>query len=89
VESVSVYNRGRVSAMIRTKVVCTIGPASRSPEALERLVRAGMDVAPLNFSHGTPEEHGRVISRLRRIDGRLGRPVAILQDLAGPTSGSA
>jgi len=70
--------------MIRTKVVCTIGPASRSQEALERLARAGMDVARLNFSHGTAEEHGRVIARLRRIDKRLGRPVAVLQDLAGP-----
>jgi len=70
--------------MIKTKVVCTIGPASRSPEVLERLVLAGMDVARLNFSHGTQEEHGRVIAHLRRISRRLGRPVAVLQDLAGP-----
>ncbi len=70
--------------MIRTKIVCTIGPASRPPEVLERLVRAGMDVARLNFSHGTQEEHGRTIAALRRIARRLGRPVAVLQDLAGP-----
>ncbi|MBN2198978.1 MAG: pyruvate kinase [Candidatus Aminicenantes bacterium] len=70
--------------MIRTKIVCTIGPASRSPEMLNRLVRAGMDVARLNFSHGAREEHGRVIADLRRISRRAGRPVAVLQDLAGP-----
>ena len=70
--------------MIKTKIVCTIGPASSSPEILERLVRAGMDVARLNFSHGTPEEHGRIIALLRQISRRLDRPVAILQDLAGP-----
>jgi pyruvate kinase len=70
--------------MIKTKIVCTIGPASRSPKILERLIRAGMDVARLNFSHGTPNEHGRTISDLRKIARRLGRPVAVLQDLAGP-----
>ncbi len=70
--------------MIKTKIVCTIGPASRSPKILERLIRAGMDVARLNFSHGTKEEHGRTIAALRRIARRLGRPVAVLQDLAGP-----
>jgi pyruvate kinase len=70
--------------MRRTKIVCTIGPSSRSPEALEKLVDAGMNVARLNFSHGTQEEHGRVIDSLRAIAARLDRPVAILQDLAGP-----
>jgi pyruvate kinase len=69
--------------MPRTKIVCTIGPASRSPEALERLVRAGMDVARLNFSHGTHAEHAEVIESLRSLADRLGRPLAILQDLAG------
>ena len=69
--------------MPRTKIVCTIGPASRSPETLEQLIRAGMDVARLNFSHGTPAEHLDVITAVRRIATRLGRPVAILQDLAG------
>ena len=67
----------------RTKVVCTIGPASRSPETLEQLIRAGMDVARLNFSHGTQAEHLEVITTVRRIAARLARPVAILQDLAG------
>ncbi|MBM3312083.1 MAG: pyruvate kinase, partial [Candidatus Aminicenantes bacterium] len=70
--------------MIKTKIVCTIGPASRPPEILERLVRAGMDVARLNFSHGNQAEHGRTIAALRKIARRLGRPVAVLQDLAGP-----
>jgi pyruvate kinase len=69
--------------MPRTKIVCTIGPASRSPETLERLIRAGMDVARLNFSHGTQAEHLEVIAAIRRIAARLARPVAILQDLAG------
>ncbi len=69
--------------MRRTKIVCTIGPASRSPETLEQLIRAGMDVARLNFSHGTQAEHLEVITAVRRIAGGLGRSVAILQDLAG------
>ncbi len=69
--------------MPRTKIVCTIGPASRSPDALERLVAAGMDVARLNFSHGTHEEHAAVIAALRRIASGVRRPIAILQDLAG------
>jgi pyruvate kinase len=69
--------------MPRTKIVCTIGPASRSPETLEQLIRAGMNVARLNFSHGTQAEHLEVITAIRRIAERLSRPVAILQDLAG------
>jgi pyruvate kinase len=69
--------------MARTKIVCTIGPVSRSPETLEQLIRAGMDVARLNFSHGTQVEHLEVITAVRRIAQRLGRSVAILQDLAG------
>jgi pyruvate kinase len=69
--------------MARTKIVCTIGPASRSSKTLEQLIRAGMDVARLNFSHGTQVEHLEVITAVRRIAERLGRPIAILQDLAG------
>jgi len=69
--------------MARTKIVCTIGPASRSSEILEQLIRAGMDVARLNFSHGTQAEHLEVITAVRRIAERLGRSIAILQDLAG------
>jgi len=69
--------------MPRTKIVCTIGPSSASSEILEHLVDAGMDVARLNFSHGTHAEHAAVVSSLRRLGAKKGRPIAILQDLAG------
>jgi pyruvate kinase len=72
------------SPMRRTKIVATIGPASREPETLRRLVEAGMDVARLNYSHGTLEEHAETVRRVREAAGRVGRPVAILQDLPGP-----
>jgi pyruvate kinase len=68
----------------RTKVVCTIGPASKSPEILKRLIQSGMSVARLNFSHGTHLEHGQVMAAIRRLVTRIGQPLAILQDLAGP-----
>src|SRR3989449_206543 len=67
-----------------TKIICTIGPASSSAEQLERLAAAGMDVARLNFSHGTHAEHAEVVRRIRQGEERWGRPVAILQDLQGP-----
>jgi pyruvate kinase len=70
--------------MRRTKIVCTIGPASESEERLEQLMRAGMNVARLNFSHGTHDQHAIVIERVREISARLGCSVAILQDLQGP-----
>ncbi len=70
--------------MRRTKIVCTIGPATSSEERLEQLMRAGMNVARLNFSHGTHQEHELVIERVRAISTRLGCAVAILQDLQGP-----
>ncbi|MFO7768011.1 MAG: pyruvate kinase [bacterium] len=70
--------------MRRTKIVCTIGPASSSREVLDGLVGAGMDVARLNFSHGTREEHGRTLERIRGAAAEEGRPVAVLQDLGGP-----
>jgi len=68
----------------KAKIVCTIGPASSSEAVLRDLMRAGMDVARLNFSHGTHEEHARVIDRLRRVAAREERTVCILQDLQGP-----
>jgi len=68
----------------RTKIVATIGPASNDPEVLVRLVEAGMDVARLNFSHGTAEQHHETAIRVRDAANRAGRPVAILQDLPGP-----
>jgi pyruvate kinase len=68
----------------RTKIVATIGPASRDPEVLVRMVEAGMDVARLNFSHGSHDEHAAVADLVREASDRAGRPVAILQDLPGP-----
>src|SRR6185503_16310092 len=68
----------------RTKIVATIGPASRDPEVLARMVEAGMDVARLNFSHGSADEHAETARRVRDAAGRAGRQVAILQDLPGP-----
>jgi pyruvate kinase len=70
--------------MRRTKIVATIGPASRDPDVLVRMVEAGMDVARLNFSHGTAEEHAETARLVREAAGRAGRQVAILQDLPGP-----
>jgi pyruvate kinase len=68
----------------RTKIVATIGPASSEPDVLARMVEAGMDVARLNFSHGSAEQHAEMAQRVRAAAGRAGRPVAILQDLPGP-----
>jgi pyruvate kinase len=68
----------------RTKIVCTIGPASSSEETLRALISAGMNVVRLNFSHGTHDEHARVIERVRRLSTAMDTAIAILQDLAGP-----
>ena len=68
----------------RTKIVATIGPASREPEVLERMVAAGLDVARLNFAHGTRELHAENAERVRAAAAAVGRQVAILQDLPGP-----
>src|SRR5262244_1865307 len=68
----------------KTKIVATIGPASESPEILARLIRAGMSVARLNFSHGNPSKHAAVIRRIRDAARETGRRVAIMADLPGP-----
>src|SRR5215469_14804825 len=68
----------------KTKIVATIGPASESPEMLTRLIRAGLDVARLNFSHGSPSKHAEVIQRIRDASRETGRRVAIMADLPGP-----
>jgi pyruvate kinase len=68
----------------RTKIVATIGPSSRAPEMLRGLIGAGLNVARLNFSHGTHAEHAAVIADLREISSSLNTPLAILQDLPGP-----
>jgi pyruvate kinase len=67
-----------------SKIVCTIGPASREPRILKRLLEAGMDVARLNFSHGSHSEHLECIPTLRRTAQKLGKTIAILADLQGP-----
>jgi len=68
----------------RAKIVCTIGPASESEEAMRALMLAGMDVARLNFSHGTHDEHLERVRRLRNVARELSRPICTLQDLQGP-----
>src|SRR4051794_28112472 len=69
--------------MRSTKIVATIGPASRDPEVLRRMVDAGMDVARLNFAHGDPEEHAETVALVREAAGAAGREVAVLQDIPG------
>ena len=69
--------------MRKTKIIATIGPTSRHPDTLERLIEAGMDCARLNFSHGTLEEHKEVIDNIRYLSKKQGRPISILQDLGG------
>ena len=68
----------------KTKIVATIGPASESPEMLARLIRAGLNVARLNFSHGQPSKHAEVIRRIREAARETDRRVAIMADLPGP-----
>ena len=68
----------------KAKIVCTIGPSSNSPDIISRLIQAGMDVARLNFSHGSHHEHKQTIETIRRVSNDVNKPVAILQDLQGP-----
>jgi len=70
--------------MKRTKIVCTIGPACSSEKILTQMIRAGMNVARLNFSHGTYQEHRRVINLIRRLSKKFAQPITIMQDLQGP-----
>src|ERR1700722_4799892 len=68
----------------RAKIVCTLGPVTSSPEMVDKLVRCGMDVARLNFSHGTHADHERLIAAVRLASGRYQKPIAVLADLQGP-----
>ena len=70
--------------MRSTKIVATVGPASRDPRVLDRMVDAGMDIARLNFAHGVPDEHAETVELVRAAAERVGRSVAILQDVPGP-----
>ncbi|MFN2125705.1 MAG: pyruvate kinase, partial [Candidatus Promineifilaceae bacterium] len=68
----------------KTRIVCTIGPSSESPAVLQDLIRSGMNVARLNFSHGDFDYHGKLIENLRSAASTTGRRVAIMADLPGP-----
>src|SRR5207244_174680 len=70
--------------MRKAKIICTMGPASREEPTLGKLVEAGMDVARLNFSHGTHADHLKTIAAVRRAADLAGRPIALLLDLQGP-----
>ncbi len=70
--------------MRKTKIVCTLGPATNSAEKISQLITAGMNVARLNFSHGSQQSHQQMIKLIRQISAELNQPVAILQDLQGP-----
>src|ERR1700709_2753316 len=69
---------------VRTKIVATVGPASRTPATLHELIEAGVDVFRLNFSHGTHDEHDATIASIRAVADEGGRAIAVLQDLGGP-----
>ena len=68
----------------KTKIVCTLGPATERPEKVRAMIEAGMNVARLNFSHGDHEGHGKMLRTLRKISGDMGKEIGILQDLGGP-----
>ena len=68
----------------KTKIVCTLGPASRDADTMREMLEAGMNVARLNFSHGTHEEHRKTIETFRRVRDELDRPAAVLLDTKGP-----
>src|SRR3954471_22542972 len=68
----------------RTKIVCTLGPSSNSREALRSLMEAGLNVARINFSHSTHDQHAAALALVREAADELGRPIAILGDLQGP-----
>ncbi|WP_376093291.1 pyruvate kinase [Roseomonas sp. CCTCC AB2023176] len=77
-------NRLPIRRRRRTKIVATLGPASTSPEVIERLFRAGADVFRLNFSHGSHEDHAARIATIRELERKTGRPIGILADVQGP-----
>lgn len=72
------------SKIRRTKIVCTLGPSSSSPEKIKELILAGMDVVRLNFSHGDHDTHRNTIRSIRRVSKEVGKEIGILQDLCGP-----
>ena len=67
----------------KAKIVCTLGPASSSKEMIDKLIHAGMDVARLNYSHGSHEDRARMVKDLRKASAQRERPIAVLADLQG------
>ena len=72
--------------MRKTKIICTIGPASESEEVLSQMFAAGMNVARLNFSHGTHEEHKKKVELIKRVRDKMNLPIAIMLDTKGRTT---
>ena len=70
--------------MRKTKIICTIGPASENEETLTQMCQAGMEVARLNFSHGSHEEHQKKIDLIKKVRKKLSLPIAIMLDTKGP-----
>ena len=70
--------------MRKTKIICTIGPSSENPEVFRAMCLNGLNVARLNFSHGTHEEHQEKIDMIKKVRSELGLPIAILLDTKGP-----
>ena len=70
--------------MKRTKIVATLGPATHSPQVLDGMIRAGVDVVRINFSHGTPDDHRQRVRMIREASHRCGKDIGILGDLQGP-----
>lgn len=70
--------------MRRTKIICTLGPASDNAQMLSKLINCGMNVARLNFSHGTHESHQKVIDTFKKVRAESGKPIALLLDTKGP-----
>ncbi len=73
-----------MTAERKARIICTLGPSSSSAEVLEGMMRAGMDVARLNFSHGTHEEHQARVNLIRKVSKKVGKPIGLLQDVQGP-----
>ncbi len=80
----SVQIQTHVGVSKKARIVCTIGPASSRPEMLGKMIVAGMDVARLNFSHGSHEQHSTTLSAVREAEAQWNKPIAVLQDLCGP-----
>ncbi|MDO8735003.1 MAG: pyruvate kinase, partial [Elusimicrobiota bacterium] len=70
--------------MRKTKIICTMGPASEKPDIIEKMIKSGMDIARLNFSHGSYEQHRKYFHTIRKVSKKLHTNTGIMQDLQGP-----